>query len=207
MGRARDIANVLSSSTNIALDSELGLSLITPTSVATTGGSATISSGGGVSFSSASAISLNGVFTSTYENYRLVFNTSNFSASDALTFRLRASGSDYSSANYSQMGTRNFSNSATVAGLNESGRTSIGLGSSNSAAGDRCGITIDIFKPNVNFTQKVMHITVVNQETSGLYLRTQGGLADGATYVFDGFSFIIASGNMTGTVRVYGYRN
>jgi len=33
MGRARDIANVLSSSTNIALDSELGLSLITPKTI------------------------------------------------------------------------------------------------------------------------------------------------------------------------------
>lgn len=62
MGRARDIANVLSSSTNIALDSELGLSLITPTSVATSGGSSTISATGAVSFTSASAISLNGCF-------------------------------------------------------------------------------------------------------------------------------------------------
>ena len=157
------------------------------------------------SFSAVASQSVNSVFSSTYENYRIVFTTTNFSASDALTFRLRASGSDYSSANYSQMGTRNFSNSATIAALNESGRTSIGLGSTNSGASDRCGITIDIFKPNVNFTNKVMHLTIVNQDTSGLYLRTQGGLADGGTYVFDGFTFIIASGNMTGTVRTYGY--
>lgn len=185
------------------LDSYMGSRLIVPTSVV----NGTISASGGVTFSSASSVSLNGVFSSTYENYKIVFTTSNFSASDALSFRLRASGSDYSSANYSQMGTRNFSNGATIAALNESGRTSIGLGSSNSAAGDRCGITIDIFKPNVNFTNKVMHITIVNQDSTGLYLRNQGGLVDGGTYVFDGFSFIIASGNMSGTVRVYGYKN
>jgi hypothetical protein len=157
------------------------------------------------SFSGVASQSVNNVFSSTYENYRIVFTTTNFSVSDALSFRLRASGSDYSSANYSQMGTRNFSNAATIVALNETGRTSIGLGSTNSGAGDRCGITIDIFKPNVNFVNKVMHINVVNQDTSGLYLRTQGGLADGGTYVFDGFTFIIASGNMTGTVRTYGY--
>ena len=207
MGRARDIANVLSSSTNIALDSELGLSLITPTSITATGGSATIFSSGGVSFSSASAISLNGVFSSTYENYRLVFNTSNFSASDALTFRLRASGSDYSSTNYSISGTRNYSNTATISALNASGQTSIAMGSTNSGAGDRCGITVDIFKPFTNYTNKVMNISVAGQDSSGFYNRNQVGLVDGGTYIFDGFSFIIASGNMTGTLRVYGYRN
>ena len=225
MGRARDISKVFSTNTALATDSEVsgsyltqssastvyqtkataGLTLITPTSIANTSGTASIGANGTVSFSAASTVSLNGVFSSTYENYRIVFTTSNFSASDALSFRLRASGSDYSSANYSQMGTRNFSNGATIAALNESGRTSIGLGSSNSAASDRCGITIDIFKPNVNFVNKVMHISIVNQDSTGLYLRTQGGLADGATYIFDGFTFIIASGNMTGTVSVYGY--
>jgi hypothetical protein len=190
MTKARDLAN-----------GGFGLVLIKPSTVV----NGTDNGKGTVSFSAASTVSLNGVFSSTYENYRIVFTTSNFSASDALSFRLRASGSDYSSSNYSQMGTRNFSNSATIAALNESGRTSIGLGSSNSAASDRCGITIDIFKPNVNFVNKVMSISIVNQSTEGLYLRTQGGLADGATYIFDGFSFIIASGNMTGTVSVYGY--
>jgi hypothetical protein len=215
MARSRDISKVLSSNTTLATDAEVaatyqtkasaGLTLLTPTSIANTSGTASIGTNGTIAFSSVSSVSLNGVFNSTYENYRIVFTTVNFSASDALSFRLRASGSDYSSANYSQMGTRNFSNSATIAALNESGRTSIGLGSTNSAAGDRCGITIDIFKPNVNFTNKVMNITITNQSSEGLYIRNQGGLVDGGTYVFDGFTFIIASGNMTGTVSVYGY--
>ena len=102
MGRARDIANVLSSSTNIALDSELGLSLITPTSITATGGSATssISSTGTVSFTSASAISLNGVFSATYENYRVIFKGSLTTGSQDLKLRLRSSGSDNSTSNY-----------------------------------------------------------------------------------------------------------
>ena len=79
MGRARDIANVLSSSTNIALDSELGLSLITPTSVAVTGGSASISSSGVVSFSAASLVSLNDIFSATYTNYRITLLIDNSS--------------------------------------------------------------------------------------------------------------------------------
>jgi hypothetical protein len=184
-----------------------GLKLLTPTSVAVGSGSGSVTSTGTVTFSSASSVSLNGVFSSTYENYRIVFTTSNFSASDALSFRLRASGSDYSSANYSISGTRNYSNTATISALNASSQTSIAMGSTNSGAGDRCGITIDIFKPFTNYTNKVMHITVAGQDTSGFYNRHQVGLADGGTYIFDGFTFIIASGNMTGTVSVYGLKN
>ena len=99
MGRARDIANVLSSSTNIALDSELGLSLITPTSITATGGSGSILTNA-VSFTSASAISLNGCFSSTYENYRVMFQVSGTSANSNISFRMRSSGTDESGNNY-----------------------------------------------------------------------------------------------------------
>ena len=99
------------------------------------------------SFSAVASQSINSVFSSTYENYRIVYTTSGFSASDALTLRLRASGTDLSSANYSYCGTKNASNTATISALNASGQTSMALGSTNSGAGDRCGITIDIFKP------------------------------------------------------------
>ena len=101
MGRARDLANILSSSGNVALDSEMGLSLITPTSVATTGGSNSISTTGAVSFTSASAISLNDVFSSTYDRYKIIINQTGASVTNGqLQMRLRVAGSDNSATNY-----------------------------------------------------------------------------------------------------------
>jgi hypothetical protein len=49
-----------------------GLTQIIPTSVSVGSGSGTVSAGGAVTFSGATSISLNGAFTSTYQNYRLL---------------------------------------------------------------------------------------------------------------------------------------
>ena len=186
-----------------------GFIQLVPTSVTVSGAgsSASTSANGGVTFTTCATVSLNGIFSSTYENYRIIFTTSNFSASDALTMRLRASGTDASGANYSYSGTKNASNTATISALNASGQTSIALGSTNSGAGDRFGVVIDIFKPYKNFTNKVMHIVVAGQDGSGFYNRHQVGLVDGGTYIFDGLTMLMASGNMTGTINAYSYRD
>jgi len=57
--------------------SKNGLILLTPTSIAYTGGSstATISANGSVAFSACATLSLNGVFTSDYDNYLLIMRT------------------------------------------------------------------------------------------------------------------------------------
>jgi hypothetical protein len=62
------------------LDSYVGLRLITPTSV--TGG--TIGTTGAVTFSGASSVSLNGVFSSAYDNYRIVMNASGTKKDDKI---------------------------------------------------------------------------------------------------------------------------
>jgi hypothetical protein len=81
-----------SSTTNITLASTgavavngamtgAGLDLITPTSIAYSGGSASVS-GGAVTFSAASTVSVNNCFSSTYDNYRIVFRGSQSAASN-----------------------------------------------------------------------------------------------------------------------------
>ena len=72
MGRARDISKVFSTGTALATDTEVsttyqtkaaaGLTLLTPSTISNTGGSASIGTNGTVSFTSASAISLNDIF-------------------------------------------------------------------------------------------------------------------------------------------------
>ena len=81
-----------------------GLVTMTPTSIAVAGAgsSASINSDGGVDFTSATSLSLNGVFTSGYDNYLLVIfhEWSGASGGVDITCRLRAAGSDASGSNY-----------------------------------------------------------------------------------------------------------
>ena len=204
MGRARDIANVLSSSTNIALDSELGLSLITPTSIAATGGSASISSSGGVSFTSASAVSLNGCFSSTYQNYRISFDNITMPASSTdLLLRLRAGGSN-TTTNYTGAGFYMTHNSATVNGAIVS---SIFISNTSGTGGKAIGY-IDLFGPyeaqetSASYAKPYRYSTT----SANAYTHSYAFFQTDSTQ-FDGFSLVPGAGTISGAVRVYGYRN
>ena len=206
MGRARDIANVLSSSTNIALDSELGLSLITPTSVATTGGSATISATGAVSFTSASAISLNDVFSATYQNYKIVFTSTSVTSVVAsnLRMRMRVGGSDNTSSNY-KFGMTQF------AGAYDDNQTSTSATSMmlhRYLRADGVYGNFEVYNPfATNYTG--VYSTSLNPNfgvTSGCFSYASTTV----TTSYTGFTLLIdnSSGElMTGTLSVYGYRN
>lgn len=78
-----------------------GLVVMTPTSVdkTGTGSTATINSNGSVTFSACTSLSLNGVFTSSYDNYMMTIRCT--SSGTDIRARLRVSGADdTSTANY-----------------------------------------------------------------------------------------------------------
>lgn len=205
MGRARDIANVLSSSTNIALDSELGLSLITPTSITATSGTGSISATGSVSFTTCTAISLNGCFNSTYDNYRVIFTLSSVSANNGINFRLRASGTDASSTDYYAGGIINRANSATVSSQNIGAGAQFELGPSGTThPSNRC--IIDFLNPFSSLYTGVHISTAGFDSGTSHYGRYVAGNYISTTS-FDGFTFYPTTGNITGTIKVYGYRN
>jgi hypothetical protein len=119
MARSRDISKVFSTNTALATDSEVsglyltqssastvyqtksatGLTLISPSTIANTSGTASIGTNGTVTFSGVSSISLNNVFSSTYENYRIVGLITGMST-NAMLARMRASGSDNTTSNH-----------------------------------------------------------------------------------------------------------
>jgi hypothetical protein len=182
---------------SIAPASTSGLNLVTPTSVAGTG---VTFSGGAVSFSASTSVSVNGCFTSTYENYQIMVYLANASASAAIHLRFRASGADNSSANYAR--SKFYITNANASG-SDSGSTganefiltdSIG---SNSAA-----LTLNVYQPQV--AQKTMHQTISTTGTGNTQLNT-GSMT--VTTSYDGFTILPASGNVTGVLRVYGMRN
>ena len=200
MGRARDLANILSSGGNVALDSELGLSLITPTSIANTGGSASISSTGAVSFTSASAVSLNDVFSATYDNYFLTGNLST-TGGDAL-LRWRVGGVDTSTSNYNYGLFRKDFGSATFTGNDAQSTTNtLTFGAVNP------GTSISGFWRNINNPFASQRTTSIGHTISSSGYAYYDSHLFPATTSFTGFTLFCSSTfTMTGTVSVYGYR-
>lgn len=75
-----------------------GLKLIVPSSVSGTGVSVTAT--GKVSFTATNSVSINGVFSSTYDNYLIVVGSGTINSSETLSIRFRSSGTDASGSNY-----------------------------------------------------------------------------------------------------------
>ena len=153
------------------------------------------------SFSSVTSVSVNSCFTSTYQNYRIVFNSGDPATSQTFTMRLRASGTDDSSNLYyrNNFGVNNGGTLSTV-GQNTSWFIASAGGTSNASA------DITMYSPNEAVRTKFSGTGFGNNASftavTGWLL---GGWFDSAG-VFDGFSIIFGA-NTTGTVRVYGLSN
>jgi hypothetical protein len=176
-----------------------GLAIVSPTSIANSGGSAS-ASGGQVTISGVTSISLNGVFSSTYENYLIqtfFTNTTN----DALFMRMRASGTDNSSANYTSQNFEAVSTSLT--GTRLSGQTAWRpTNGKTDAQGGNSQLTL--FRP---FVAASTNFFVNNYDpTSGAALTIWNGTHAVSTS-YDGFTIYPNSGALTGTIRVYGFKN
>lgn len=192
-------ANItLSNTGGIALNGSVsggGMDLITPTSVvggALLGGSVTYTA-----VSSASPVSLNGVFSATYDRY-LITNSGTVSTGIQFLARLRAAGTD-AITNYNYY--RLLGNAGGVTGGNTTGATSHAL--AGGATGLQNPFTLTVVSPasavNTSFTNDGMD--AANQRLD-LYI----GVHTTAT-AYDGITFFTSSGTMTGTLRVYGLRN
>jgi hypothetical protein len=175
-----------------------GLRLLTPTSVPVGSGSSSVGTNGQVTFSGASSVSLNGVFTSTYDNYLILFNTLHSSNSE-LNFRLRTAGTD-SSANYEWQRLR--ATSTTVAGAYSApGSFQLSVEASGTSYILGSFLLFDPFKASATYyTLGTNYVT--NSATVGI----AGGRHNVGTS-YDGLTFIPSAGNISGTISVYGYKD
>jgi hypothetical protein len=94
--------------------SRAGLAKIVPSSVAVGSGTGSASALGTVTFSAVSSVSLNDVFSSTYNHYRIVSDIQTSVANPELDFRYRVSGSDNSTSNYYFTGFYSFSSDTVI---------------------------------------------------------------------------------------------
>jgi hypothetical protein len=184
-----------------------GLILLTPTTVdkTGTGSTATINANGSVTFGSCTALSLNGVFSSTYDNYRVVMRATTSGASiDAnMRIRLRLSGTDSTDTTlYNDQYLDANSTTISAARNTTLGYWTAGFMESSSPLGS--GLVIDFYGPNL--VQPTAFRAVTSSDRTNAYFYDSAGTHEGSTS-YDGLTFTAGSGSLGGLVCVYGLRN
>lgn len=150
-------------------------------------------------YTGASTVSVDNVFSATYSNYKIIGSLKG-STTATINMRLRASGTDLTSSSY-------------IAGkLYVGAGASLAFGSENNIAGDTmtltragtadtdAGFVMDLLSPFETGRKQALSIG------SGQWVYWLAYHIQSASS-YDGFTIYPASGTITGTVRIYGYKN
>lgn len=181
----------------------MGLVLVKPTGIANSGGSASLS-GGAVTFTGVTSVSLNGVFSAAFDNYRIIFTATASTTANA-TMRLRLAGTDASAGAYGQAGYYAYMDAVGSGFVANGGVTSTSwLQTTAMSTLSQSGFIMDIQNPaRAVSTFGVHHTSAVDAN----YLYAPRGVRHTTATAYDGFSSIASAGTMTGAIRVYGYQN
>jgi hypothetical protein len=174
-----------------------GLVSMAPTSIAYSGTSAGINADGGVDFSAVTSLSLNGVFTSDYDNYLIVVRKVS-SVATGVQGRLRLSGTDATATNYTFQLLR--ADGSAVSGQRFTTQDHVRVFGGGTALRD--GGSLQVYGP------ALAQPTAFRSTTVDSYLNANLDDLAGThslSTAYDGISFIPASGDITGNVHVFGY--
>jgi hypothetical protein len=175
-----------------------GLVLIKPTSTAKTGGSstATIEPNGSVSFALCETLSLNGVFSSEYDNYMIVLRHVHSATYISIDIRVRAAGTDATGSNYVRQFLDADNTSVTGARATSGSANFITTSPSN-----RSGSTSYIYGPHLAQPTAFRSVNVGGQSGAAL---TDYAATHSLSTSYDGFTLLVTSGTFSGLVKVYG---
>ena len=144
--------------------------------------------------------SVNDVFSATYDNYRIVFRLDSGSTNIAFRLRWRVSGSDASGANdYRTIRTGNASTGSSQNATSTASYAEIGAATSTD------GAIIDFMVKNPNVAEKTMSISMATYSYSGTYYNVLESIIHLLSTAYTGFTLFTDTGNMTGSVSVYGF--
>jgi hypothetical protein len=175
-----------------------GMTAIAPTTITNSGGSASTTAST-TTFTGVSSISLNGVFSANFDNYRILCDYTTGTGGGIVTnFRFRTAGTDNTSAVYQLRGV-----------ADNSGVTSISVSDQNIAAMTTArdggnALVLDVVSP---FAARYTHcpFTANSATVAVIAIARSGIMSHLSTTSFDGFSIITASSTISGRVTVYGY--
>ncbi len=172
---------------NTAIGASAGLTLINSTT-----------------FSAAANVSFNNVFSSTYDNYRVVWELTNSTAGTYFSMRMRASGTDNTSANY--WNNRGFFVQSGTNSTSDTSAQTAFLAFMERDTGPASG-AYEFYSP-----YKTGETSIVGTYQFRYYspYNMHSAIKTGVTTVttsYDGFTvFPAATSTMTGTISIYGYK-
>jgi hypothetical protein len=178
--------------------------VLTADSTAATGLSWATVSGGGLipisvtSFSAVSSQSINDVFSSTYDHYKIFMNVTAGNDGAALLFRLRVSGADNTSSNYERGNYYVGAFTPEAAGSQNSELATSWLICANSSTVGS-SMEMSIYDPFLSAYTKELHTAV------GYNFYTQGGTST-VTTSYTGFTILPTAGTITGNIYVFGVK-
>lgn len=145
---------------------------------------------------STSTITVSNVFSSAYDNYRIVVNGGTHSTSAYLYFAFSGISSGY----YSALPYQLWSNT-TLSGQNRSNQANAFAGAMTTAG---VSIAMDVFGPNLTVQKSGITFCSGLATNDAFYW---GGFYNATTTAQTGFTLTTASGTLTGgTIKVYGYK-
>lgn len=179
-----------------------GHHIVAPTSIASTGAgnSSSINTNGSVTFSSCATISLNGVFSSAYDNYVIVCRHQLNSSTETIGFRLRASGTDNSTASsYTYQAL--YAASTTISAVRITSNISYHMVSS---ATNRSGDIIYLYGPYLTQPTAMRNLSVYGDGSASMQ---DIAATHNQSTAYDGFSVILGTNLLSGRIAVYGVVN
>ena len=202
---ASEVESLAGFATQSYASAQPGMKMVVPTSVAVGSGTGAVDTNGAVTFSGASSISLNGCFTSAYDNYLWVVNVSTNSADTQVRLRVRASGTDLTGSVYNWAYSR-YRSSGTNIGTGAAAETGIQLGELESTFNGRAAYKIDFISPNLLDKTKTL-FQGVDSDAANNYASAAGGGVVNNDLAYDSATIFLNTGTFGGTIRVYGMKN
>jgi hypothetical protein len=152
------------------------------------------------SYSAVTSISINSVFSAEFTDYKIILsNTVSSVDGPAVQLRTRTGVTDFNGnvyrTGFAQFGVTNATGQSAAVNLTND---FLRIGFSSDVLG--CGSDLTLFSP---FLSQITAIKVISAGSLSL----DGSTIINSTQSFDGFTLFTSSGNMTGTVRVYGIRS
>jgi len=153
--------------------------------------------------SAATSLSFTSIFTSDFNNYRVVFTPSarQSSGQNQINLRVRSGSTDLSTGNKYQW-SRWFYSAGATGNSGSVAANEINISDSNTGF---AAFVFDIYAPNVAQETFVTGQTSVQESAGPALFGIQFSAFVNDTTAYNGFS-LICTGNYSGTARVYGYR-
>ena len=151
------------------------------------------------SFSAVTEILLDSVFTSTYRNYRFIFDCQSSAGSSTFTWQVRSAGSTIGTTTYKSQIL--IIENTTMSPSSATAQTGVRVGANDTSAYH--AMTMDIFCPQVALPTRF--ISAFNRDTGKANENVWGANTNSTSY--DGMRISVGSGTMTGSYTLYGYRN